>query len=205
VSAPEQSVHPGRRSAGLVVGGVVALGAVVAAILLRRPTPSPPGQSGPSGFALGTPTVTYNPLTGTATATLTVTNSGTAPASTVVSGQVQYQGQEVASFTMATTPTIPPGQSATVTLQTDGPISPQFAGDTLTAVFSLPDGTSVSVPFQVQGQAKFKIVSATINQPVMPGQYATATVVVENVGGAPGSTTVAGVTELNGVVQGHWS
>lgn len=51
---------------------------------------------------------------------------------------------------MATTQILQPGQSVTVTLRSAGTIAANFAGDTLQAVFALPDGASAATSFQVQ-------------------------------------------------------
>lgn len=50
---------------------------------------------------------------------------------------------------MATTQVLQPGESATVTLHSEGAISSEFAGDTLSAVFAVPSGASASTKFTV--------------------------------------------------------
>lgn len=199
-----QEVHRGRRGAGLALGFLAVLGTVGTVLLLRKPTTpaSTPGTAGALGIAIASATVVSSQAG--PVATLTLTNGSTQAQAIPISGVIQYQGQQLGVFTTATTPTIQPGQSITVTLQSAAPIASNYAGDTLTAVFSLPDGTTSQATFTVTGLAAFTISAPAVQGPVQVGQTATATVTITNTGSAPGSIAVSGVSELNGQVVGHW-
>ena len=55
------------------------------------------------------------------------------------------------------------------------------------------------------GQARFEISAASVEQPVVVGQYARASVTVRNTGTAMGFTGIMGDTETtSGQVVGHW-
>lgn len=53
--------------------------------------------------------------------------------------------------------------------------------------------------------ANITISSVQINSPIMPGQIATASIVLENTGGEAGSVTVSGISKLNGTQEGTWN
>lgn len=70
-----------------------------------------------------------------AVANIVVANSGSASAAVTVSGATVYQGVQQGTWSSKTV-TVQPGSQTTVQLQTSGAIATQFAGDTLTAVFT---------------------------------------------------------------------
>jgi uncharacterized protein YfaS (alpha-2-macroglobulin family) len=53
--------------------------------------------------------------------------------------------------------------------------------------------------------ANITISSVQVNSPIMPGQIATASIVLDNTGGQAGSVTVSGISKLNGAQEGTWS
>jgi uncharacterized protein (DUF58 family) len=172
--------------------------------LLRHMPAALGGPQGAPGFVLSGPAQPVQAEAGKpATVTLTVTNTSGQPDTVTVTGSYVAPNGQGGSF-VAQTAALQPGQSQQITLQTAGPIDPQFAGETLTATFETSDGHQVSVTFQVQAQPAFAIRVVSITSPVQPGQYAQAVVEVTNTGTASGQTTVMGVTTLNGTVEGHW-
>lgn len=112
---------------------------------------------------------------------------------------------DVGVYQMATTPTVLPGQTIQLQVQSNGPISTDFEGDTLTATFALPNGKTATIQVPVAGVPQFEIVSVTlVTTPVQTGSYARAIVAIKNVGKASGSTLVTGVTTYNGAQVGTW-
>lgn len=103
---------------------------------------------------------------------------------------------------------IPAGKTYSLTFITAGPIADQYAGENLTARFTVNslNGRPYSQVFSVQQLAPvFEIVGVElITNPVEPGQYARAIISIKNTGTAAGTTLVTGVSTLNGVQKWTW-
>jgi len=173
--------------------------------LLTRTTPPKPTKTSAPVFEIVVVSIRQPVVPGqVAQAAVTVANTGQGTGTVTVTGRTLRDGNAEGEWTMATA-TLSPGQSTTLTLETAGAISSEFAGDTLTVIFTTSDGHTAQATFQVEGVPEFTIQVTSITSPVLVGQYAQAQVEVTNTGSASGTVTVTGVTEYNGTVEGHWS
>lgn len=170
----EEQIHPGRRTAGIAAGiAALVLAGGTAAIILHKsapaPTPSPTPGSGSGTGSGGTPAPTPAPtptaifqitsavIAGPvvanqyATATVIVKNVGQKSATITVAGLTTYTGQIVGHWVTITAPQVlSPGQTATFSLRSDGPIWAGYVQDTLQGLFALSNGAVTdSVPFTV--------------------------------------------------------
>ena len=142
-------------------------------------------------------------------ASLTVSNTGGATAAQVVHvGIVLTQGAvQEQTYAAASVPAITSGGTATVSITSVGPVS-AFQNGAVKAVFALANGSTISGTFQVAALPAawaFVAGSLSISSPVQPGQYATATIQVQNTGGTTGTPSVSGVTDYNGTQEGTWA
>lgn len=146
------------------------------------------------------------------TATLTFSNNGAAtPAQTVPVGiSLAQGGAGEKTIATATVPALAAHATAQVSITGEGPIG-QFQSGSVQVVFALANGSTISGTFQVSAPpvtpAAFQFVSGSlsISSPVQVGQYATASMQVKNTGGTAGVPAVSGVTEFDGITEGHWS
>jgi len=207
---PSLAVHPGRRGASLIAGGVGVVGLAVLAYIFSRPKPTPPPTQPTSQPQQGIQITAIQVLSATPgqpmTVQVTLFNQSPTPLQDTISGQAAYQGSTVTTFPQQPV-SISGGQTTTVTIQSSSAIPDTVAGDTVTITFTLAtSGSTLSTTTQVQGSASFSIVSAVVTpNPVQPGQPATASVVVQNSGSAPGTVTVAGVITYLGKQVGTFT
>jgi len=139
----------------------------------------------------------------------TVVNTGGSDGSTIVSGQITTpSGALVEEIVPQATPTLHPGEVYQLTLYGSDILPASYAGQTLVVTLSTAQGgPSASAQFTVQGTVgvpQLAIVNATVTSAVV-GQFGQATVIVANIGTAPGSGTVTGVTTFLGQTVGHWN